>query len=140
MRKINYLALMLVITLIAVFTACKKDDPADPNAGKATITDLAVTPETGLQYGDIVTLSGSFSDETGLKSYTVKMSNTTGVIFEETKMLTGKTFTLDEDLTIPLPKNAVEGDMTVSITVKNSGDLLTTEEVIINDLALPTIE
>ncbi len=66
------------------------------------------------------------------------MSNTTGVIFEETKMLTGKTFNLDEDLTIPLPKNAVEGDMTVSITVKNSADLLTTEEVIINNLALPT--
>ena len=140
MRKITYLAFMLVISMIAVFTACKKDDSADPNAGKAKITDLAVTPETGLQYGDIVTLSGTFSDETGLRSYTVKMSNTSGVIFEETKMLTGKTFTLDEDITIPLPKNAVEGNMAVSVTVKNSADQLTTEEVTISNLALPTID
>ena len=140
MRKITYLALMLVLTMIAVFTACKKDDTTDPNSGKATITDLAVSPETGLQYGDIVTLSGSFSDKTGLRSYTVKMSNTSGVIFEETKMLTGKTFTLNEDITIPLPKNAVEGDMAVSVTVKNSADQLTTEEVTISNLALPTID
>ena len=111
-----------------------------PMPGKLQITDLAITPETGLQYGDIVTLSGSFSDETGLRSYTVKMSNTTGVIFEETKMLTGKTFTLDDDITIPLPKNAVAGDMTVSVTVKNSADQLTTEELTISNLALPTIE
>jgi hypothetical protein len=72
MRKIMYLALMLVFTMIAVFTACKKDDPEDPNAGKAQITDLAISPATGLEYGDIVTLSGAFSDETGLRSYTVK--------------------------------------------------------------------
>lgn len=140
MRKFNYLALMLVITTLAVFTACEKDDPVDPDAGKAKITDLAITPETGLQYGDIVTLSGSFSDETGLRSYTVKMNNTSGVIFEETKMLTGKTFTLNDDVTIPLPKNAVEGDMTVSVTVKNSADQLTTEELTISNLALPTID
>ena len=140
MRKIMYLALMLVISMIAVFTACEKDDPADPDSGKAKITDLAISPATGLQYGDIVTLSGSFSDETGLRSYTVKMNNTSGVIFEETKMLTGKTFTLNDDITIPLPKNAVEGDMTVSVTVKNSADQLTTQEITINDLSLPTID
>ena len=116
MRNLKYLALMLVTTMLA-FSACKKDEP-DPNAGKAKITDLAITPQSGLQYGDIVTLSGSFSDETGLKSYTVTMSNTSGVIFEETKMLTGKTFNLNEALTIPLPKNAVAGDMTLSVTVK----------------------
>ncbi len=44
MKKITFLALMLVISMVAVFTACKKDDTPDPNAGKATITDLAVTP------------------------------------------------------------------------------------------------
>src|SRR5512133_332781 len=140
MSKMKYLAPIIVIALIAVFAACKKDDPVDPNSGKATITNLAVSPETGLKYGDIVTLSGTFSDETGLRSYTVKMSNASGTIFEETKMLTGRTFNLDTDLTIPLPKDAVEGDMTVSVTVKNSADQLTTEEVIISNLALPTID
>ena len=77
---------------MVAFSACKKDEEPDPNAGKAKITGLAITPQSGLKFGDVVTLSGNFSDETGLKSFTVTMSNSSGVIFEETKMLTGKTF------------------------------------------------
>jgi hypothetical protein len=138
MRKMKYPAL-LVILMITVLFACKKDETNDPSEGKATITGLAIDPQSGLQYGDIVNLTADFSDAIGLKSFTVKMSNTSGVIFEETKMLTGKTFSLDEDLTIPLPKDAVAGDMTVSVTLKNSGDKLTTEEVVISDLSLPVI-
>lgn len=136
MRNLKFLALLLLTTMLA-FSACKKDEP-DPDAGKAKITNLAITPQSGLKFGDVVTLSGNFSDETGLKSYTVTMSNTSGVIFEETKMLTGKTFNLGEALTIPLPKNAVAGDMTLSVTVKNSANLLTTQDITIAALALPT--
>lgn len=139
MRNLKYLALVLVTTMLA-FSACKKDEEPDPNAGKAKITDLAITPQSGLKYGDVVTLSGNFSDETGLKSYTVTMSNSSGVIFEETKMLTGKTFNLSEALTIPLPKNAVAGDMKLSVTVKNSANLLITQEITIAALALPTFD
>jgi hypothetical protein len=137
MKNLKLLALML-LTIVLVISACKKDEEPDPNAGKAKITDLAITPEASLKYGDVVTLSGAFSDETGLKSFTITMSNTTGVIFEETKMLTGKTFSLNEALTIPLPKNAVAGDMTLSVTVKNSANLLITQEITIAALALPT--
>lgn len=136
MKNLKLLALVLLTTMVAL-TACKKDEP-DPDAGKAKITSLAISPQSALKYGDVVTLSGTFSDETGLKSFTVTMSNSTGVIFEETKMLTGKTFTLAEALTIPLPKNAVAGDMKLSVTVKNSANLLTTEEITIAGLALPT--
>ena len=137
MKNLKFLALVLLTTMVA-FSACKKDEEPDPNAGKAKITGLAITPQSGLKFGDVVTLSGNFSDETGLKSFTVTMSNSSGVIFEETKMLTGKTFTLSEALTIPLPKNAVAGDMKLSVTVKNSDNLLTTEEITIAALALPT--
>jgi hypothetical protein len=139
MRNLKYLALVLLTSMLA-FSACKKDEKPDPDAGKAKITDLAITPQTSLKYGDVVTLSGTFSDETGLKSYTVTMSKATDVIFEETKMLTGKTFNLSEALTIPLPKNAVAGDMTLSVTVKNSADLLITQEIVIAALALPTFD
>jgi len=55
-------------------------------------------------------------------------------------MLTGKTFNLSEALTIPLPKNAVAGDMKFSVTVKNSANLLITQEITIAALALPTID
>jgi len=139
MRNLKYLALVLLTTMLA-FSACKKDKEPDPNAGKAKITGLAINPQASLKYGDVVTLSGTFSDDTGLKSYTVTMSNTGGVIFEETKMLTGKTFNLSEALTIPLPKNAVAGDMKFSVTVKNSANLLITQEITIAALALPTID
>jgi hypothetical protein len=137
MRNLKYLVLVLLTTML-VFSACKKDDKPDPDAGKAKITDLSITPQSSLKYGDVVTLSGTFSDVTGLKSYTVTMSNTSGVILEETKMLTGKTFNLNEALTIPLPKNAVAGDMTLSVTVKNSANLLITQDITIAALALPT--
>ena len=137
MRNLKYLALMLLTTML-VFSACKKDAETDPNAGKAKITNLAITPQASLKYGDVVTLSGTFSDDTGLKSFTVTMSKGSDVIFEETKMLTGKTFNLSEALTIPLPKNAVAGDMTLSVTVKNSANALITQEIVIAALALPT--
>lgn len=137
MRNLKYLALVLLTTMLA-FSACKKDKETDPNAGKATITDLSITPQSSLKYGDVVTLAGTFSDETGLKSYTVTMSNTSGVILEETKMLTGKTFNLSEALTIPLPKNAVAGDMKLSVTLKNSANLMVTQDITIAALALPT--
>ena len=136
MRNLKFLALVLLTTMVA-FSACKKEEP-DPNAGKAKITDLAITPQSSLKFGDVVTLTGVFSDDTGLKSFTVTMSNSSGVIFEETKMLTGKTFNLNEALTIPLPKNAVAGDMKLSVTVKNSANLLITQDITITALALPT--
>ncbi len=138
MKNLKYLALML-LTIMLSFTACKKDEP-DPDAGKAKITNLAINPQSSLKFGDVVTLTGNFTDEIGLKSYTVTMSNSTGVIFEATKMLTGTSFNLNEALTIPLPKNAVAGDMKLSVTVKNSGNLLTTEEITIAALALPTFD
>jgi hypothetical protein len=139
MRNLKYLALMLLTTML-VFSACKKDEVTDPNAGKAKITNLAITPQASLKYGDVVTLSGTFSDDTGLKSFTVTMSKGSDVIFEETKMLTGKTFNLSEALTIPLPKNAVAGDMTLSVTVKNSTNALITQDIVIASLALPTFD
>ena len=139
MRNLKYLALVLLTSML-VFSACKKDEEPDPNAGKAKITNLAITPQASLKYGDVVTLSGTFSDDTGLKSFTVTMSKGSDVIFEETKMLTGKTFNLSEALTIPLPKNAVAGDMTLSVTVKNSANALITQDIVIAALALPTFD
>lgn len=140
MKKLfNYLMLLLLATTLPVFTGCDPEE-VDPNAGKAKIEDLAITPEASLKYGDAVTLTGNISDDNGLRSYTISMSNTGGVIYEVTKMLTGKTFALNEQLTIPLPKNATAGDMTIAITVKNSTDALITKELVIQNLGLPAFD
>lgn len=139
-KNFKYFVFALLTTMLAVFSACKTEDPADPNAGKAKIDNLTVSPENNLKYGDVVTLSGSLSDDLGLRSYTINMSNTNGVIFEVTKMLTGKEFLLNDAITIPLPKNAVAGDMTISVTVKNSANAIISKEILIKNLGLPVFD
>lgn len=138
--KFRYLSLVLLTVMLGIFTSCKNDDePADPNAGKAKI-ELQVTPDSNLKYGDVVTLSGSFSDDKGLRSYTITMSNSAGVVYETTNMLTGKTFTINQSIPIALPKNAVAGDMTISVTVKNSDDAISTKDIVIKNVSVPTFD
>ncbi|MHB9142902.1 MAG: hypothetical protein ACYC25_13590, partial [Paludibacter sp.] len=84
-KNFKYFAFALLTTMFAVFTACKTQDPIDPNAGKAKIENLKISPESTLKYGDVVTLTGDVSDETGLRAYTISMSNASGTIFEVTK-------------------------------------------------------
>jgi hypothetical protein len=129
---------MVLTAVILVFAACSKEDE-EPNGldGKAKIENLAVSPTTNLKYGDAVTLTGVLSDETGLHSYTLKISNGNGDIYEKSQMLTGKTFNLNEELLIPLPPNAVAGNLTISLTVKNSGDRLTDQEIELKNVTLP---
>lgn len=138
MRKQLFFGLLSILMISFVFNACKKEDPIDPAAGKPKVENLTLNPASGLKYGDNVKVTANLSDETGLRTYTIQMSNVSGVIYEKTEMLTGKTFALDLDVPIPLPKNAVAGDMKVEITVKNSGNQITTADKTITNLALPT--
>ena len=47
---------------------------------------------------------------------------------------------MNEKIALPLPKNAVAGDLTISVTVKNSSNELSTEEVGIKGVTLPTFD
>ncbi|MDR1585679.1 MAG: DUF4625 domain-containing protein, partial [Prevotellaceae bacterium] len=139
-KQFNFFVSLLAISFI-FFTACKDEEPGgDPNAGKPKVENLTLSPESGLKYGDDVKVTASLSDEAGLRTYTIQMSNAAGVIYEKTEMLTGKTFALDLTIPIPLPKNAQAGDMTVAVTVKNSGDQITSDEKVIKNLALPSFQ
>ncbi|MDR2562662.1 MAG: hypothetical protein LBC98_01825 [Prevotellaceae bacterium] len=127
----------LVCTL---FAACKKDN-AEPSAGdKPLIENLTLTPNSAIAYGDAVTLSGKLSDAAGLQSYTVRITNEGGDIYNETKMLTGTLFNLAESLVIPLPRNAQAGNATLSITVKNSKDMSSTEDLTLSNLTVPSFD
>lgn len=140
-KILNLLMLILTLSLVTL-TSCKTDDPDDPinNEGKPSIENLTLTPASNLKYGDNINISATFTDEVGLRSYTIQISDITGVIFEKTEMLTGKTFALNLDIPIPLPKNAVAGDINITVTLKNSGNQLATEEKVINNVALPQFE
>jgi len=55
-------------------------------------------------------------------------------------MLTGKTFDLNVPIVIPLPKNAVAGNVNISVTLRNSGNETVTEEVTLSGVAVPDFE
>ena len=85
-------------------------------------------------------MTAKFADEKGLRQYMISVSNANGAFYETTKMLTGKTYDMNEKIALPLPKNAVAGDLTISVTVKNSSNELSTEEVGIKGVTLPTFD
>ena len=134
-------SLILLSMFGLLFSTCKKDDDNKPTGGdKPVIEDLAVTPSSAVSYGDVITLTGKFTDATGLSNYTVTMSNAQGTLFETTGMLTGKDYNLDVPYVLPLPKNAQAGDVTISVALKNSGNQTETKEVKLTGVAVPTFE
>jgi len=139
MKKLTKMMMWLLSAVIIGFSACgENEEPVPPGSdGKAKIENLAISPASNLTYGDAVTLTGVLSDETGLSAYTIQISNSTGVIYENIQMLTGKTFNLNLPLVIPLPVNATAGNLTLSLSVRNSGNQITTEELSITNVKLP---
>ena len=135
--------MFLLVSTMVVFTSCKDED--EPNggggtAGNSAISELAVTPNADVKYGDEVTLTAKFADEKGLRQYMISVSNANGAFYETTKCLPEKTYDMNEKIALPLPKNAVAGDLTISVTVKNSSNELSTEEVGIKGVTLPTFD
>ncbi|KAA6339476.1 hypothetical protein EZS27_012580 [termite gut metagenome] len=132
-----------ILTLTCVFCSffylsCgddnKNDVPSDDS--QPVIENLAVNP-VSVSYSNTVVLTGNFSDQKGLQSYTIKLSNSEGNIYETTKMLTGKTFALNDNLVIVLPKNAKAGNVTISLTLKNSDGGSITEELVLQNVKIP---
>ncbi|MDR1864693.1 MAG: DUF4625 domain-containing protein [Bacteroidales bacterium] len=140
-RIFEQVVLMSLFGSLLCWSSCKKDDNGNEgNSDKPVIENLAVNPASAVKFGDIVKLTGSFSDLTGLKSYTVKISNAGGDIWETTNMLTGASYTLNLDLVIPLPKNASAGDVKISVTLKNSGTGSETRDLTLASVSIPVFE
>ncbi|MDR0863837.1 MAG: hypothetical protein LBO74_02755 [Candidatus Symbiothrix sp.] len=140
-RTLKFLAFLMCAGCSFFCLSCGDDtvDDKPTGDGKPVIENLAVSP-TSVSYSDIIALSGNFSDLKGLQSYTVKLSNVEGEIYEVTKMLTGKTFNLNDNQVIVLPKNAKAGNVTISVTVKNSENNSTTGEVVLQNVKIPVFE
>jgi len=141
MKKV--ISSVLLLTLLGLsFQSCKKDPKEDEPTGdgKPKIENLAATPSASVKYGDVVTLTGKFTDDTGLSSYTVTISNAQGTLIEVTNMLTGKEFNLNLSQVVPLPKNAQAGNVTVNVTVKNSGNNTVSGDVTLSGVAVPDFE
>jgi hypothetical protein len=117
--------------------ACSKDDPVDSDEGKAKIENLSVSPTDNLKYGDAITIAAELSDDIGLRSYAIKISYAGGDLFEQTQMLTGKTFSINESLLIPIPPNASTSDIIISLSVRNSANQLSSVETRLSNVTVP---
>lgn len=132
---------MVLSAAVLFLTGCSKSDDNPDNGSsdnKAVISNLVLSPSSNLKYGDVVSLIGTLSDNVGLSTYTITISNAGGSIYEKTQPLTGKSFNLNESIVVPLYPNAVAGDLTISLTVKNSGGQLTTQDVAVKSVSLPS--
>lgn len=139
MKNLKPMRWLLLVATMAVFSACSKDEQPDPTGEeKAKIENFSISPTANLQYGDVVVLTANLSDNSGLRSYTIKITNASGDLYEDTQMLTGKTFQLNEQVVIPLPPNAVAGNITFDLTVKNAGNQLTSETKELTNITLPS--
>ena len=125
---------------ILVFSACRQNDESTPTGKKPSIENLTISPSSNLTYGDLISLTGTLSDEVGLTFYTIMVSNASGNIYEKLQMLTGKTFNLNTSVVIPPYLNAVAGDLTLSLTVKNSSNQLTTQDVLLSNVQVPNFQ
>ena len=138
MKKLTIIMSWLLVATL-VLSACSKEE-STPAGTKATIDNLTVSPTSNLTYGDVISLTGTLSDEVGLTFYTIIVSNAGGNIYEKLQMLTGKTFNLNESVVIPPYLNAVAGDLTLSLTVKNASGQLTTQDVLLQNVQVLNLQ
>ena len=94
-KTMKYFMFLLVSTMV-VFTSCKDDD--EPNgggctAGNSAISELAVTPNADVKYGDEVTLTAKFADEKGLRQYMISVRLPMGRFMKRQKCLPEKRMT-----------------------------------------------
>ncbi|GHT11114.1 hypothetical protein AGMMS4956_03630 [Bacteroidia bacterium] len=137
-KTFKNLLLMGMFGSLVFCLSCKKDKNEPAGGDKPVIENLAANPSASVKYGDVVALTGKFTDKVGLKSYTVKISNADGDLWETTNLLTGTAYNLNLDVAIPLPQNASAGDVQLSLTLKNSGNSSATEELTFSSVAVPT--
>lgn len=131
--------ILLLSILPLFFYGCDDDDPAnDDNAPKPEM-NIVVSPQSGLSYGDKVSITGTLTDEKNLKMYTIllKDGNETE-LYRKEQMLLGQSFQMNESFSIPLPKNAEVGNFKVEMLLENSRNGEAVQSFDLTSLQVPT--
>ncbi|MDR1120291.1 MAG: DUF4625 domain-containing protein [Dysgonamonadaceae bacterium] len=135
----NFLWMSMLCSVLC--WSCKDDESETGSSdNKPVIENAVVSPSSSVAFGDVIHLTGTLSDKTGLRSYTVKFSNAAGDIWETTNMLTGTSYNLNLDLVLPLPKNVTAGDVKISLTLKNTDNGSNTEELTLTGVTIPVFD
>jgi len=131
----------LVLPLAFALAACSDDNNAESTEknGPKPAMQLQVTPQDGLIYGEKVNVSGQMTDERNLEQYVMTITNAAGdTLVRKQQSLLGKTFNVNTDLLVALPKNAKTENLKLQVRLDNTrnGELVQTFDL--NNVAPPT--
>lgn len=131
----------LVILCLILVTSCEEAKVDTPSNGVGPeISGLTVSPNSDVQYGDALLLAASLQHDAGLYAYSIQILSDSDVLFEKIQLLTGKNFDVEERITLPLPKNATNGDLKIVFQAKDYDHNSTVQELAITNVQLPDID
>lgn len=121
------------------FCGCDDDDTANADNAPKPEMNIMLSPQSGLSYGDKVSVTGTLTDEKNLKMYTIllKDGNETE-LYRKEQMLLGQSFQINESFSIPLPKNAEVGNFKVEMILENSRNEEAVQSFDLTSLQVPT--
>lgn len=133
---------ILLLGILPLFLyGCDDDDPANADNAPKPEMSIMVSPQSGLSYGDKVSITGTLTDEKNLKMYTIllKDGNETE-LYRKEQMLLGQSFQMNESFSIPLPQNAEVGNFKIEMILENSRDGETIQSFDLTSLQVPTFD
>lgn len=131
--------ILLSAILPLLFCGCDDDEPANAGNAPKPEMNIIVSPQSGLFYGDKVSVTGTLTDEKNLKMYTILLKDGNDTeLYRKEQMLLGQSFQMNETFSIPLPKNAEEGTFKVEVILENSRNGEAVQSFDLTSLQVPT--
>ncbi|WP_314714839.1 hypothetical protein [Segatella salivae] len=139
-KKISYL--VLATAMLCVMGCSDNDDKfvSKDKTGPKPEMDLMVVPDN-YKYGDKIDITGLLTDERNLEHYELLLLNSKGdTLTTKYQMLLGKQFSMDDNIQIPLPKNASTDDLLLVAKLDNTRNGEAVETFTIPSVSTPTFE
>lgn len=129
-----------IIFLFAALMACSDNDEENMETSKPAI-DISISPQQGLNFGDQISVAGMIMDDRNLEMYTINIfDQADNLLVEKTQMLLGKSFEVDENITIPLIAGATNTSLRLMFTLKNSRGGTDEKEFSVSNVNVPQFE
>lgn len=131
--------ILLSSILSLFFYGCDDDNTVDTDNAPKPEMNIVVSPQSGLSYGDKVSITGTLTDGKNLKMYTILLKDKNETeLYRKEQMLIGENFQMNEKVSIPLPKNAEVGNLQIEMILENSRKGKMTQNFELAALQVPT--
>lgn len=140
--SIKHFIISLSVALPFICWGCSDDDDpanAEINSPKPGL-NVIVSPQSGLCYGDQITVSGTLTDDRNLDMYTIILKNGDEELYRKEQMLLGQSFQMNERITLPMPKDAGVGNFQVEVNLRNTQHGETSQVFELTSLQVPTFD